>query len=100
MGNVFVVLFPSVAIAQLMIYSGVTQPSMVRYIAEMMSTLGQAYVVVSPFVGVMGAFVTGSTTISNLVFSASQVKTAVSLDIAPTTILALQLSGASIGNAL
>ncbi|MFD3000367.1 L-lactate permease [Pontibacter toksunensis] len=100
MGNVFVVLFPSVAIAQLMIYSGVTQPSMVRYIAEMMSALGQAYVVVSPFVGVMGAFITGSTTISNLVFSASQVETAVSLDIAPTTILALQLSGASIGNAI
>lgn len=100
MGDVFVVLFPSVAIAQLMIYSGETQPSMVRYIAEMMSAMGQAYVVVSPFVGVMGTFITGSTTISNVVFGASQLETAVSLNIAPTTILALQLTGASIGNAV
>lgn len=100
MGDVFVVLFPSVAIAQLMIYSGVSQPSMVRYLAEMMSALGQAYVVVSPFVGVMGAFITGSTTISNVVFGASQEETAVSLGIAPATMLALQLTGASIGNAI
>ncbi|MDX5480406.1 MAG: L-lactate permease, partial [Hymenobacteraceae bacterium] len=98
--NVFVVLFPSVAIAQLMIYSGVEQPSMVLYIARMLSQLGQAYVVLSPFVGVMGAFITGSTTISNLVFGASQLQTALSLEIEPTLILALQLTGATLGNAV
>ncbi|MFD2513488.1 L-lactate permease [Pontibacter locisalis] len=99
-GRVFVVLFPSVAIAQLMIHSGVTQPSMVRYIAELMSSLGTAYVVVAPFIGVLGAFITGSTTISNIVFGASQLETAVALNIEPVTMLALQLSGASMGNAI
>jgi lactate permease len=97
---VFVVLFPSIAIAQLMIYSGVAQPSMVRYIAELLSGLGSFYVVFAPFVGILGAFITGSTTISNVVFGASQLETATSLGLNPTMLLALQLSGAGLGNAI
>ncbi|PVY41209.1 L-lactate permease [Pontibacter virosus] len=97
---VFVVLFPSIAIAQLMIHSGVTQPSMVRYISEMLSGLGPLYVFVSPFVGIMGAFITGSTTISNVVFGASQLETATVLNLNPQVVLALQLSGAGLGNAI
>ncbi|MDX5437326.1 MAG: L-lactate permease, partial [Pontibacter sp.] len=100
MVKVFVILFPSVAIAQLMIYSGVGQPSMVRYLAELMSMLGKAYPAFAPFVGVMGAFVTGSTTISNLVFGASQLETAHVLGLNPTMVLALQLVGATAGNAI
>lgn len=98
--TVFVVLFPSIAIAQLMIYSGVTQPSMVRYISEMLSGLGAAYVVFAPFVGIIGAFITGSTTISNVVFGASQLETATALGIDPVILLALQLTGAGLGNAV
>ncbi|SIR22989.1 L-lactate permease [Pontibacter lucknowensis] len=97
---VFAVLFPSIAIAQLMIHSGVTQPSMVRYISEMLSGLGPAYVVFAPFVGIMGAFITGSTTISNVVFGASQLETAAVLGLNPNVLLALQLSGAGLGNAI
>ncbi|WP_426058542.1 L-lactate permease [Hymenobacter sp. B1770] len=100
MGNVFVVLFPSVLIAQLMIYSGGTQPSMVRYIAELLSHLGQLYPVFAPLIGIMGTFITGSTTISNLVFGASQQQAAVSLGISSNVVLALQLVGASLGNAV
>src|SRR5690606_32473677 len=37
--NVFVVLFPSISVAQLMINSGVTAPSMIENIAVMMSKL-------------------------------------------------------------
>lgn len=98
--SVFVVLFPSIAIAQLMIYSGVTQPSMVQYISELLSGLGQAYVVFSPFVGIMGTFITGSTTISNLVFGASQAGAAATLGIELPVMLSLQLAGASLGNAI
>ncbi|MGY2133097.1 L-lactate permease [Hymenobacter sp. HD11105] len=100
MVSVFVVLFPSVAIAQLMIYSGVQQPSMIKYIADLLSRLGSAYPVLAPFIGVMGAFITGSTTISNLVFGASQQQTAASLGLSTTVVLALQLVGASLGNAI
>lgn len=98
--TVLVVLFPSVAIAQLMIYSGVTQLSMVQYLAELLSRLGPAYVVFAPFVGIMGAFVTGSTTISNLVFGPSQAAAAVSLGLDLPLLLAQQLAGASLGNAI
>lgn len=98
--NVFVVLFPSIAIAQLMIASGAEQPSMVQYIGGMMSKMGQIYPLFSPFVGVLGTFITGSTTISNLVFAPSQVAAANVLLIDENTILALQLAGASAGNAI
>ncbi|WP_299759537.1 L-lactate permease [uncultured Pontibacter sp.] len=98
--NVFVVLFPSVAIAQLMIFSGVEQPSMVRNIAALLGSLGQAYPLFSPLIGVLGAFITGSTTISNLVFGATQHEAAQSLNLDSNTILALQLVGASLGNAV
>lgn len=98
--NVSVVLFPSILIAQLMTHSGVGQPSMVDYIADLMSKMGSAYPLASPFVGIMGTFITGSTTISNLVFGSSQLETANHLSFNHHVILALQLSGASLGNAI
>lgn len=98
--NVSLVLFPSIAIAQLMIYSGVTQPSMVRYISEMLSAMGPVYIVFAPFVGIIGTFITGSTTISNVVFGASQLETAHSLGIDSSILLSLQLTGAALGNAI
>lgn len=98
--NVFVVLFPSIALAQLMINSGINQPSMISYIADMMSSMGRQYVLFAPFIGIIGAFITGSTTISNIVFGASQLETAEALDLPPALILALQHSGAALGNAI
>ena len=100
LGKVFIVLFPSVAIAQLMILSGVQQPSMISYIADLLSKLGHAYPVFAPFIGIMGAFITGSTTISNIVFGATQQQAALSLELNSDIILALQLAGASLGNAV
>ncbi|WP_187263825.1 L-lactate permease [Pontibacter beigongshangensis] len=98
--QVLVVLFPSIAVAQLMIHSGVEQPSMVSNISEVLSAMGGAYVIFSPFIGIIGAFITGSTTISNVVFGASQLETAQALQLEPTVILAMQLVGASMGNAI
>ncbi|OGX85408.1 L-lactate transport [Hymenobacter lapidarius] len=101
MGSVLVVLFPSVAIAQLMVYSGEGgQPSMVAYLATLLSRLGPAYPVAAPFIGVMGTFITGSTTISNVVFGASQQQAATALGLPLTGVLALQMAGASLGNAI
>ncbi len=98
--NVFVVLFPSIAVAQLMINSGVQQPSMVNNIAALLSNLGNLYPVFSPLLGITGAFITGSTTISNVVFGPSQLETAKLLNLNTNIILALQLNGAGIGNAI
>jgi lactate permease len=98
--TVSLVLFPSVAVAQLMINSGVSQPSMVANISGLLARLSYLYPVVAPFIGIMGAFITGSTTISNVVFGPSQLATGVSLAIPPTYVLSLQLTGAALGNAI
>ncbi|WP_066829144.1 L-lactate permease [Rufibacter ruber] len=97
---VSLVLFPSIMIAQLMIHSGGVQPSMVNYISGMMGRLQGGYVLFSPFLGILGAFITGSTTVSNVVFAPSQLETAQLLKVNPTVILALQLVGAGLGNAI
>lgn len=98
--GVFVVLFPSIAVAQLMINSGVSQPSMIQHIAELLSGLGAVYPLFAPYIGVIGAFITGSTTISNVVFGASQLQAAQLLQLDATLILSLQHTGAAIGNAI
>ncbi|QCY68933.1 L-lactate permease [Antarcticibacterium flavum] len=98
--RVLVVLFPSIAIAQLMIHSGGENHSMVAYIAEALSGTGDAYPLIAPFLGITGTFITGSTTISNIVFAPSQLETANVLNLPEGIILALQHAGASLGNAV
>lgn len=98
--SVFAVLFPSIAVAQLMINSGVTAPSMIENIATMMSSLGLGYVIASPILGAIGTFVTGSTTVSNIVFGPSQLQVTNYLDLPAVLILSLQLLGAALGNAI
>ncbi|QNL50210.1 L-lactate permease [Olivibacter sp. SDN3] len=98
--NVSLVLYPSIVIAQLMIISGVQQPSMVQNLATMMSQLGDVYPIFAPFIGMVGTFITGSTTLSNIVFAPSQLEAAHKLLIDEQTVLSLQLSGASAGNGI
>jgi lactate permease len=83
-----------------MINSGSSQPSMVSYISGILAQLGSLFPIFSPFIGIIGAFITGSTTISNVVFGPSQLATGQSLQIAPAYVLALQLTGAALGNAI
>lgn len=99
-GSVLVVLYPTIVIAQLMLLSGVVQPSMVDHIADLKGKLGQTYPLFAPFVGIIGTFITGSTTLSNIVFAPSQLATAKMLALDEHTILALQHAGASVGNAI
>lgn len=54
----------------------------------------------SPLLGITGAFITGSTTISNVVFETSQLETAKLLHLNPIVLLSLQLNGAGIGKAI
>jgi lactate permease len=98
--QVLLVLFPSIMVAQLMINSGVAQPSMIQHISELLSGLGGAYPLLAPFIGVIGAFITGSTTISNVVFGPQQLETAQLLGQEPVVLLSLQHTGAALGNAI
>jgi lactate permease len=59
---------------------------------------GHAYAVVSPFIGVLGTFMTGSNTNSNILFTGLQREVAGLLAISPFVILGLQTTGGAIGN--
>jgi lactate permease len=61
---------------------------------------GPVFPLVSPFIGLMGSFMTGSNTNSNVMFGLLQVETARSLGIGPVTIASIQSIGASIGSSL
>lgn len=64
------------------------------------SITGSFFPVLSPFVGAVGSFMTGSTTSSNALLAAFQSEVAGLLDIDPQTLVAAQTAGANAGNAL
>lgn len=73
--------------------------SMLLIMAKGLASLaGKAYILVAPFIGVLGSFISGSNTVSNLLFSGLQFKTADLLTISPVLIVALQNIGGAIGN--
>jgi lactate permease len=98
--TVSLLLLPVIAVAQLMLNSGSSNPSMINMISESFSKTGSFYTFIAPFIGITGAFITGSTTVSNIVFAPSQMETALLLKLDPSLILSLQLAGGSIGNAI
>ncbi len=61
-------------------------------------TVGSAWPLVAPFVGALGAFVSGSATFSNLMFALLQYDTAVATGVPVGVVLGLQAFGAAVGN--
>jgi len=59
---------------------------------------GAFYPIVASWVGVLGAFMTGSGTASNVLFSAFQRDVALLIGVSPWILLAAQTAGGSIGN--
>ncbi|MCP5517622.1 MAG: L-lactate permease [Verrucomicrobiales bacterium] len=60
--------------------------------------VGRVYPLFAPAVGALGAFIAGSNTVSNLMFSLFQFGVAERLTLPPTLIVALQAVGAAAGN--
>jgi len=61
---------------------------------------GPAYPIVAPFIGLLGAFMTGSNTNSNVVFAPLQQQAAQVLQISVVIILAAQTTGGAVGSVL
>ncbi len=59
---------------------------------------GPVFPLVSPFIGLLGSFMSGSNTNSNVMFGLLQLETARALGIAPVTISSIQSIGASVGS--
>jgi lactate permease len=66
--------------------------------ASMASVLGPVWPLFAPYVGSLGAFISGSATFSNLMFSLFQFGAAIENKLDPALINALQTVGAAVGN--
>jgi len=72
---------------------------MVPLLSQAMADIaGGLYPLVSPFIGALGAFMTGSNTNSNVLFGAFQQQVAQTLGYTVPVILAIQNAGASVGS--
>ena len=60
----------------------------------------EGFVVITPLVGALGSFFSGSTTVSNLTFGTIQTLAAESIGVSKTSLLALQAIGGSAGNGI
>lgn len=79
--------------------SDVMDGSMLLIMARGLAALaGKAYIIVAPLIGVLGAFMSGSNTVSNTLFSSLQFETATILAMPQVFIVALQNNGGAIGN--
>jgi len=75
------------------------QGSMTAEIARALAAaLGPIYPIISPIIGVLGAFVSGSHTVSNIMFYGLQMDTAVMLGMPIVAVLIMQTTGGAIGN--
>jgi hypothetical protein len=91
---VTIALVAMLLLARLMVRSGMTE-ALAEAAAD---STASAWPVLAPFVGVLGTFVTGSATASNVLFTDLQVATAEKLGYPTLTLLGAQNVGAAVGN--
>ena len=73
--------------------------SMMKTMAEALAQVGGTlFVVISPFIGVLGSFVSGSATVSMTLFTNLQFDTATALGIPAVFAVAMQCVGGAVGN--
>ena len=76
-----------------------TDKSMLYVMAEALANIFKgAYVIIAPVIGVLGAFMSGSNTVSNTLFAGLQFQTAQLVKMSPVLIVALQNIGGAAGN--
>jgi len=90
---IVIALLAMLALSRLMVHA-----SMIQSLAEAAAAIGPAWPFFAPFIGVLGTFVTGSATSSNILFSGFQEATATSLALPVATLQGAQNFGAAVGN--
>jgi lactate permease len=101
LGAGFVLIF-TIPMVRIFINSGINLSdvaSMPVASAELFAgTFGNTFPLISATIGALGAFIAGSNTVSNMMFSQFQYEAAMSLRISPSLIIAAQAVGAAAGN--
>ncbi len=102
MGYASLALIFTVPMVQVFINSGGGAAGFERMpivLADGVATLaGAAWPIFSPFIGGLGAFVAGSNTVSNMMFSLFQFGVGERIGVSPTWVVALQAVGGAAGN--
>ena len=94
-----IALFFGLALVEVMKYDNASGVSMMDTMAKALANLsGSLYMVIAPFIGVLGAFVSGSATVSMTLFTNLQFETATALDLPAVLIVAMQCVGGAVGN--
>lgn len=94
------------AMVQILRYSGSNDvtavseiKSMIYYMAEAFSKVGRGlYIIISPIIGILGSFISGSNTVSVTLFTNLQEQAAANLDLNTAIIVAANIIGGAIGN--
>lgn len=87
------------ALVEIMKYKNTAGISMLDEMANALAMVGKGlYILISPFIGVLGAFVSGSATVSMNLFSNLQYNTAEMLSLPTVYIISMQCVGGAIGN--
>jgi lactate permease len=96
------VLFPSLSIVLMVCMAVIMQNAgMTETLANGLAAgTGALFPIAAPWIGAIGAFITGSNTNSNVVFTTLQMRTAQLLGISIPPILAAQTAGAGLGSVL
>ena len=95
-----IALVAGVALVQIMLNTGgPDQLSMISQMADAVAGWsGRGYPVFATFVGMLGSFISGSATVSNILFSSFQFEVAGMLNISNVLVMSMQCIGASVGN--
>jgi len=95
-------LIPTLALVQIFSNSALNANdfvSMPTYVAnELAGTFGSMWIFVAPFLGELGAFISGSATVSTLTFSPIQYQVALQTGLDTNMVLAQQVIGGAAGN--
>lgn len=87
------------ALVEILKYKNDNNMSMMVEMANALAKVGkELYILISPFIGVLGSFVSGSATISMNLFSNLQYDTAFALRLPTVLIISMQCVGGAIGN--
>jgi lactate permease len=99
-GKAAIALVTGVALVQVMVLTSHPEHgSMMTSIAAALAQLPAAlYFSTAPFIGVLGSFVSGSSTVSNILFSSLQFETAGLAGLSPLWVMVLQVVGSAVGN--
>lgn len=100
--KVFSALVFGVTMVQIMMNSGINtsgMDSMLLVAAQAMADLtGRFFPLISPVIGILGAFISGSCTVSCVMFTPLQFNTALLIGVDPVYTCALQCAGGALGN--